>query len=190
MPRPERYQLAFDFRKPAERAQYVYPEFATFPQGVDSREPGLSRFVRSVEETVIVASPRDAAQHLLTKVYAPFEQFDQEELWVLLLNNRNRITHEHLVYRGTINTIQVRQAEIFKEAVRTNSAALILYHCHPSGDVTPSNADINVTTVAIQAAEILNVELLDHIIVGRESWLSMRTQGLGFATALPSVQPT
>lgn len=168
MPRPERYQLAFDFQRSPERSQFVYPELISSLRGIDSREPGVGRFVRPVQESVIVASPVDAARYLLDHVYTPFESFDQEELWVLLLNSRNRITHDHMVYRGSINSIQVRQAEIFKEAVRTN-AALILSHCHPSGDTTPSPADIQVTSLSVQAAQILNIDLLDHIIWGMKA---------------------
>ena len=71
-------------------------------------------------------SPGDAANHLLRKIYTPFEQFDQEELWTLLLNTKNRVTHEVLVYRGTLNTVHIRLAEVFKEAVRINAASMIV----------------------------------------------------------------
>jgi hypothetical protein len=101
--------------------------------------PELGRFVREVQDEVRVSSPQDAAAYLQENVYSPFDQFDQEELWALLLDTKNRITHEAMIYRGTVNTVTIRPAELFKEAVRVNATAIILSHCHPSGasDVSP-----------------------------------------------------
>ena len=65
-----------------------------------SAQEGQSRFVRPVQEEVVIRTPADAALHLLNRVYTPFDQFDQEELWTLLLNTKNRVTHEVMVYRG------------------------------------------------------------------------------------------
>jgi len=96
------------------------------------------RFVRTVNEEITIRSPEDAAHHLIDHVYTPFEQIDQEELWVLLLNTKNRVTHEAMIYRGTLNTVYIRLAELFKEAIRVNAAAFILSHCHPSGEPAPS----------------------------------------------------
>jgi DNA repair protein RadC len=101
----------------------------------------------------------------------------------LLLNRKNRITHEAMIYRGTVDAIQVRTAELFKEAVRVNAPVLLLSHCHPSGEPTPSPEDIHLTQVAHQAARLLDIELLDHIVVGRDLWVSMKEQGLGFVSA-------
>lgn len=140
----------------------------------------LGRFVHEVSTPYYVTSPTLAAAYLLEKVYAPFEQFEQEEMWVLLLNARRRITHEVLVYRGTINAISVRLADLFREAVRLNAASLVISHCHPSGDPTPSAEDIAVTRQALQAASLLDLTLDDHIIVGRDAWVSLRERGLGF----------
>ena len=136
--------------------------------------------MREVKEEVQITSPDDAAQHLLTKVYVPFKDFDQEELWVLLLDNRLRITHEAMIYRGTINTVSIRQAELLKEAVRVNSPSLILSHIHPSGDPTPSPEDVQVTRLVKEAAKLLDIDLVDHIIVGKDQWVSLKERGLGF----------
>ena len=78
------------------------------------------------------------AQYLLTKAYVPFEDFGQEEMWVLLLDSKHQITHEVMVYRGQVGQISIRGAELLQEAVRVNAPALILSHCHPSTDPTPS----------------------------------------------------
>ncbi len=89
-------------------------------------------------------------------------------MWVLLLDNKLRITHEVMVYRGTINTTHIRQAELLKEAIRVNAPALILSHCHPSGDPTPSPEDVKVTELVSRAAGLLGVTVEDHIIIGQD----------------------
>lgn len=138
------------------------------------------RFVRAVQEEVTVRSPSEAAHHLLGQIYRPFEQFVQEEFWVLLLNTKHRVTHEAMVYRGTANTIYVRVAEIFKDAIRHNATSIVLSHCHPSGDPTPSPEDVRVTEMANEAGRLLDIDLLDHIVVGNGRWVSMKERGLGF----------
>jgi len=85
------------------------------------------------------------------------------------------------VYQGSVNSAQVRTAEIFKEAVRANAPAIALAHNHPSGDPTPSADDIALTANLERAASILDIELLDHLIIGQGRWLSLRRLGLGFA---------
>ncbi|KKL15794.1 hypothetical protein LCGC14_2502020 [marine sediment metagenome] len=178
MVRPERYQLPFDFgRKPDRSLVYYELGFA----GQEHQEEGAGRFVRQLREEVLIRSPYDAAQHLLRNVFAPFEAFDQEELWSLILNTKNRITHEAMVYRGTVNSINVRPAELFKEAVRVNAPALILSHVHPSGSTEPSPQDIQVTEQAIAAGKLLGIDVLDHIIVGKDIWLSLKERRLGFS---------
>ncbi len=120
---PERLlQLRFDETFNRSVPQDVTPE--GFTGLTFSQQERTSRFVREVRDSVTVHSPADAAEYLLTKVYVPFADFDQEELWVLLLNTKLQITHEVMVYRGTVSTLLIRQAELLKEAVS-------LSHCHP-----------------------------------------------------------
>ena len=186
MPRREHhpYQLAFDFPAPAEPSPFpcqasptgLYQDLASL--GV--REEHLGRFVRVVKEEVVVRSPADAAQYLLRHVYVPFDAFDQEELHVLLLNTKNRITHESMVYRGTVNSVFIRPAELFKEAVRVNAPGILLAHNHPSGSADPSPEDQRTTAAAVQAGEVLGISVLDHLVIGRGSWFSLREKGLGF----------
>lgn len=176
---PERiYQLRF-----GENFKPAVPEDVT-PEGFAGLEfdkgERFGRFVREVLEGVHIKSPRDAAQYLLEKIYTPIEDFDQEEMWVLLLNNKNRVTHEVMVYRGHVSSVHVREAELLKEAVRVNAPALILSHCHPSGDPTPSPEDVRVTSLANKAASLLGLTLVDHLIVGRDSWVSLKERGLRF----------
>ncbi|MCC6457934.1 MAG: JAB domain-containing protein [Caldilineaceae bacterium] len=177
MTRPERYQLPFEFGRKSDSSS-IYYEIGFAGRGTAEESSG--RFVRKVKEEIRIRTPVDAAQHFLDRVFTPFDAFDQEELWGILLNTKNRITHEAMIYRGTVNTIHLRQAELFKEAVRVNASALVLSHIHPSGHVLPSPEDIRVTEDAFLAGRLLGIDLLDHIIVGRDTWLSLRTQGLGF----------
>jgi DNA repair protein RadC len=176
MTKPERYQLPFDFGQRYNPGRIYYelgfggPEHATT----------TSRFVRTVREEILLRSPADAAHHLLTHVFAPFDAFDQEESWLLLLNSKNCITHEVMMYRGTVDTIHIRPAELFKEAIRVNAPALLLSHLHPSGNAEPSLEDVRMTEIAAQASKLLGIALLDHLIIGRDVWTSLRERRLGF----------
>lgn len=180
MARPERYQLPLlvEFGgQPADDSRLAAR--AAFDRLYPGPE-GQSRFVRLVQEEVVIRSPADAAMHLLNRVYTPFDQFDQEELWTLLLNTKNRATHEVMVYRGTLNTIPVRLAELFKEAIRVNAASLILSHSHPSGVPLPSPEDVQLTEQAIQVGDLLGIPLLDHVVIGQNQWVSLKERGLAF----------
>ena len=180
MANPERYQLPFDFRRRPDPSQIYYElGFTGREHQEEGGEPPGPRFVRQLREEVLIRSPYDAAEHLLANIFVPFESFDQEELWACILNTKNRITHETMIYRGTVNSINVRPAELFKEAVRVNAPALILSHIHPSGSTEPSPQDIQVTEQAVAAGKLLGIEILDHIIVGKDSWLSLKEKGWG-----------
>lgn len=177
--RSPRYQLSLDLEFDRARSETVaaYRE-AALDLAAQASDSG--RFVRTVQEEVVVRSPAEAAGYLAAKVYTPFDQFEQEEFWVLLLNTKNRVTHAVMVYRGTVDTIYVRVAEIFKEAIRKNAASILLSHCHPSGEPTPSSEDVRVTEMVGEAGKLLDIDLVDHIVVGNQRWISMKERGLGF----------
>jgi DNA repair protein RadC len=90
-----------------------------------------------------------------------------ETLQVLLLNTRRRLIRVESVINGTIDTLLVHPREVFKAAIAANAAAVVLAHNHPSGDPTPSEADIKVTRDLIRAGQLLKIEVLDHVIIGR-----------------------
>ena len=167
---------------PKEFAGLVFPRRAK--TDVLPRISEAGRFVREVKESVQVITPAIAGQYLLERVYTPFDQFDQEETWVLLLNTKNWITHEVMVYRGTVNSAVIRPAEIYKPAVRVNAPAIIMAHNHPSTDPSPSPEDIEVTRTLEQAGAQLGIELLDHIVVRLNRWVSLRDKGVGFVSDL------
>jgi len=163
----------------AERRHYApNPYQLPIEWGGSIRE--LGQHVRQIREPLYVRSPVDAVNYFMQEIFVPFEQFKQEHLYVLLLDQKNRITHDVMVYKGTVNAIHIRPAEVFMEAVRQNSPSLILSHCHPSGNPTPSPEDIQMTTHLYEAGKLLDIQLLDHLIIGDKQYTSLRTLGLGF----------
>ncbi|MDP2725925.1 MAG: JAB domain-containing protein, partial [Dehalococcoidia bacterium] len=83
-------------------------------------------------------------------------------------------------YKGSVNTALIRVGEIFREAIRQNCAALIVVHNHPSGDPTPSQEDIRVTEQIVDAGKLLDIEVLDHLVIGQQRFVSLREMGIGF----------
>ncbi len=169
MPRKERNLYQPEFQFPTHGSLFPAP-----------REPHLDRFVREVQQEVTVTSSAVAGQYFLEHVYTPFSAFPQEELWMILLNTRNRITHQAFVYRGTLDAAPVRVAEIYRPAIQFNAASIIISHCHPSGDPSPSTADVSVTEQIVRGGTILSIPCLDHIIVGDGRYQSLREAKLGF----------
>jgi DNA repair protein RadC len=99
---------------------------------------------------------------------------------VLLLDVRNRVLDVQTVYRGSTTSAQVRVGELFKAAVRKNATAIIVVHNHPSGDPSPSPEDIALTRAIVQAGNLLDVGVLDHLVIGRGRYVSLKERGLGF----------
>ena len=123
-----------------------------------------------------VRSPRDVADHL-----APLlATLEREELHVLLLNAKNTVVRQTLVYRGNVSTAIVRIGELFRDAVRIHAAGLIVVHNHPSGDPEPSPDDLHLTAEAVAAGRLLDVAVLDHVIVGSAGFVSLRDRGVAF----------
>jgi DNA repair protein RadC len=139
-------------------------------------ELGRRLTLESTEERPVINSPADAAALVQYEMSA----LEQEHLRVLLLDTRNHVLEIAEVYRGSVNTSQIRVGEIFKAAIRRNASALIVVHNHPSGDPTPSPDDVAVTRAVVQAGKLLDVDVLDHLIVGQGRYVSMKERGLGF----------
>ncbi|NTW56605.1 MAG: DNA repair protein RadC [Chlorobiaceae bacterium] len=121
-----------------------------------------------------IHAARDVFEYMEDKI--PDET--KEHLFVLHLNTKNQIVKNELVSIGTLNASLIHPREVFKAAIRESSHTIILVHNHPSGDVEPSNADRQVTALLKQAGAIIQIELLDHIIIGRTSWFSFRENSL------------
>lgn len=102
----------------------------------------------------------------------------QEVVLILILNTKNQINAIHRVFTGSLNTSVAHPREIFRSAILNNGARIILYHNHPSSDLTPSEADLNFTRRMMEAGDVLGIELLDHFIVSETNWLSFKEIGL------------
>jgi DNA repair protein RadC len=123
-----------------------------------------------------IKTPADAAQMLMLHMGL----LDQEEVRTLLLDTRNRVMASHMIYKGSLNSASMRTCEVFKEAVRSNAAAIIIAHNHPSGDPSPSAEDIAVTKHLVGAGKLLDIEVLDHIVIAHNRYVSLKERGLGF----------
>jgi len=133
-------------------------------------ELGLRLSKYTPEEKPLLSSPQDVANQVQYKMAG----LEQEELWVLLLDSRNRHMRTIQLYRGSLNSSSVRPAEIFKDAIRHNAASLIIVHNHPSGDPSPSPEDVNLTRMLIEAGEMLELPVLDHVIIGSRGTASIK----------------
>lgn len=124
-----------------------------------------------------INAPDDAAELL-----KPFiSNLSHEELWIVLLNRKNRVIQLVQLYKGSVNSSQVRVGEVFRQAIIEQASSIILAHNHPSGDPTPSPDDVAVTRTIVQAGKLLDIEVLDHIVVSLDGHVSLKTRGLGFS---------
>ena len=128
------------------------------------------------EERFQIRSPSDVASLLQLEMGA----LEQEQLRVVLLDTKNRVLGIRTVYVGSANATTVRVGEVFREAIRENSTALIVVHNHPSGDPTPSPEDVRVTEAFREGGRLLDVEVLDHVVIGEQRNVSLQERGLGF----------
>lgn len=115
---------------------------------------------------------------LLAYLHAALAREPVEQVRVLFLDNRNRLIADEEHWRGTVNHAPLYPREVVRRALELQAAALILVHNHPSGDPTPSRADIEMTREVAAAAKALGLALHDHVIVGMGRWLSFRQEGL------------
>jgi len=139
-------------------------------------ELGIRLKKENPDLSAAVNSPEDAAE----LVRYDMQGLVQENLWVVLLDTRNRKIGVEKVYVGSLNASMVRVGELFRGALQRNAAGIIMAHNHPSGDPAPSPEDITLTRAAVQAGKLLDVEVLDHLVIGHNSFVSMKEKGLGF----------
>ncbi len=139
-------------------------------------EIGRRLLLAEPDQRLQVRTPGDLANPLILEMSG----LEQENLKVVMLDNKNRILRMQTVYVGTINSSQVRISEVFKEAIRQNAVSIIVAHNHPSGDPTPSPEDVRVTEEMVEAGKLLEIELLDHLVIGHQRFVSLRERRLGF----------
>ncbi len=126
------------------------------------------------DDKIIVSGPEDVSRLLGVEMAS----LEREELRAILLNTKNHVVAVATVAHGTVSAANVRMAEVFAPAVRRMTNNLILVHNHPTGDPTPSAADISFTQDAIAAGKLLDIEVLDHIIIGQGRHASIKRLGL------------
>jgi DNA repair protein RadC len=130
------------------------------------------------ENIQLCDTPQKAADYW--RLHVPTHPYFNQEcecFVVLLLNTRRRVKGHHVVSVGTMDTILVHPREVFRLAIMTAASAVVLMHNHPSGDATPSEADIKVTRDLIRAGQLLKIEVLDHVIMGNPGHVSLRELG-------------
>ena len=117
----------------------------------------------------------DDVQRLLAPEMASLAQ---EQLRVILLDTKNHVVGQRVIYQGNVSSCQVRTAEVFRPAVIDAVPQIIIAHNHPSGDPTPSPDDVTITRRLVKAAKLLDIDLLDHIVIGGDRVVSLKDQGL------------
>ena len=120
--------------------------------------------------------PSDVADRLTIQLGT----LEREELHVLLLNTRNIVIDQERVYQGNVSASLVRVGELFRSAVQRHAAGIILVHNHPSGDPTPSPDDLHLTAEVVAAGRLLDIAVLDHLIIGGGTFVSLRDRGVSF----------
>lgn len=136
-------------------------------------ELGIRIHSGSIESQVKFKKPADVANYLM----AQMQHLSQEHFVALFLNSKNIIIKQKTIFKGTLNSSIIHPREIFCEAIKWSSHAIIVAHNHPSGDVTPSAEDIKTTERLIECGDILGIGLLDHIIIGHNNYLSLVESG-------------
>ena len=145
---------------------------------VAALELGQRLTIEPLDERPAIHSPADAA----ALIQAEMGAFEQEHLRVMYLNTRSRVLGWEDIYKGSVNAAQIRVAEIFKGAIRRNAPAIIIAHNHPSGVCDASPEDVAVTRAIVQAGKLLDLDVLDHLIIGQGgAFVSLKQKGLGFS---------
>lgn len=124
----------------------------------------------------MIHSPKDAADLVMYEMAG----LVQENLWVILTDTRNRVIGVEKLYQGSLNASTVRVGELFRAAIIRNAASILVVHNHPSGDPTPSPEDIALTRAVVQSGRLLDIQVLDHLVIGRGRYVSLKERGLGF----------
>ena len=129
-----------------------------------------------------VRTPRAVADRMTPDM----GRLEREELRVVSLNAKNVVQRVSTVYIGNVSASLVRVGELFRDAVRLDASGVVLVHNHPSGDPTPSPDDLHLTAEAIAAGRLLDVDVLDHVVVGHDAWISLRDRGVTFDRVRPA----
>ncbi|WP_413065983.1 RadC family protein [Siminovitchia sp. 179-K 8D1 HS] len=128
----------------------------------------------SYDDRYVIRSPEDGANYVMNDM----RFLTQEHFVCLYLNTKNQVLHRQTIFIGSLNASIVHPREVFKEAFRRSAASIICLHNHPSGDPSPSREDIEVTKRLVECGKIIGIEILDHLIIGDNQYVSMKEKGL------------
>lgn len=131
------------------------------------------RVQASTRVPVVVHTPQQAADLMMEHL----RYLDREVMRLIILDTKHRVIASPIVSVGTLNASMVHPREVFKECIRRSAHTVVVVHNHPSGDPTPSRDDIQVTKRLRQAGELLGIDVLDHIIIGDNRFVSMKEEG-------------
>lgn len=127
----------------------------------------------STDDRYVIRSPEDGAKYVMNDM----RFLSQEHFVCLYLNTKNQVLHKQTIFIGSLNASIVHPREVFKEAFRRSAASIICLHNHPSGDPSPSREDIEVTKRLAECGKIIGIELLDHLIIGENKFVSLKEKG-------------
>ena len=125
-----------------------------------------------LENRVVFTNPSDIAEYYMETC----RHLEVEKVFLLCLDNQLRLIKEYELSKGTINTSLISPREVFIEALNAKAVYILLIHNHPSGNPSPSKADIQITLKVVEAGKIIDIKLLDHIIIGDHSYVSLKEQ--------------
>lgn len=127
-------------------------------------------------DRVQMRCPADVANLLMLEM----SMLEREELRVVGLDTKHNVLFEETIYKGSLNSAVIRVGEIFRRPVTQNCASIVLVHNHPSGDPTPSPEDVKVTNLIRETGEKLDIDVIDHLVIGGNRFVSLKERGLGF----------
>jgi DNA repair protein radc len=129
---------------------------------------------QQVDDRAVIRHPEDVVGLVMEEM----RNLDREQFRALLLNTKHQLIGREIISIGTLNSSMVHPRELFKSAIKRSAAAMILVHNHPSGDPAPSQEDIGITKRMQEAGSIIGIEILDHLIVGDNRFVSFKAKGL------------
>ncbi len=136
-------------------------------------EIGRRFFMEDTGKMPTIRGAEDVYQYL-----KEMSKLKKEQFRGLYLNSRNKLIHDEVISLGTLNANLVHPREVFQPAVEFSAAAIILAHNHPSGDPEPSEDDIEITKRLVEASRIMGLEILDHLIIGKNKYVSLKERGV------------
>ena len=189
----ERHPTGVSVRETASQQLTIFDATTTAnPNGYKARKRKVDKTLAKIRQlhdelnTELYANPTERPSILSPDdafaILQPFLQsIEHEELWVLNLDTRNRVKSLTKLYQGSVNSSQVRVGEVFRQAIIDIAPKIVIAHNHPSGDPAPSPEDVALTRAIIQAGQLLDIDVLDHIVVGAGRYVSLKERGLGFS---------